>query len=53
MGLTAYRRWHVWRGTLEARADIKNLLNKQYEIVARYPMPGQAAILNKLQILRK
>ena len=42
MGLTAYRRWRVWRGTLEARADIKNLLNKQYEIVARYPMPGRS-----------
>ena len=41
-GLTAYRQWRIWQGTLETRADIKNLFDKQYEIVARYPMPGRS-----------
>lgn len=36
MGLTAYRAFHHW----EVRADVKNLLDKQYEIVGHYPMPG-------------
>ena len=39
-GMTAYRKFKVWHGTLEARADVKNMLDKQYYIVAGYPMPG-------------
>ena len=42
MGLTAYRAWELWSGELEIRADIKNLLDKQYEIVSHYPMPGRS-----------
>ncbi len=30
------------KGKLELRADLMNVLNKQYEIVARYPMPGRS-----------
>ena len=42
MGITAYRsfRWHNTR--FELRGDIKNLLDKQYEIVSHYPMPGRS-----------
>lgn len=39
IGMTAYRKWKLWIGEIEVRADIKNLLNKQYEIVSHYPMP--------------
>lgn len=38
MGLTAYRTL----GHFELRGDIKNLLDKQYEIVGHYPMPGRS-----------
>ena len=38
MGLTAYR----ILGRFELRGDIKNLLDKQYEIVGHYPMPGRS-----------
>lgn len=41
-GLTAYRDIRLWGGTLEVRADVKNILDKQYEIVAKYPMPGRS-----------
>ena len=42
MGITAYRsfRWH--NTSFELRGDIKNLLDKQYEIVSHYPMPGRS-----------
>lgn len=39
-GITAYRNFSLWHGSLEARLDVKNLLDKQYCIVAKYPMPG-------------
>jgi len=39
-GLTLYRKFSLCGGTLEPRLDIKNLLDKQYFIVAKYPMPG-------------
>ena len=42
MGLTAYRTCKLTFGELEARADVKNLLDKQYEIVSHYPMPGRS-----------
>ena len=41
-GLTA---WHTfcWNGqSLEARFDLKNLFDQQYEIVRLYPMPGRS-----------
>lgn len=39
-GVTAYRDFNLWHGALQARLDVKNLLDKQYYIVAKYPMPG-------------
>ena len=42
MGLTA---WHVFcwgQQQLEARFDLKNLFDAQYEIVHFYPMPGRS-----------
>ena len=41
-GLTAYRAFVFGIHRLEARADLKNVFNKQYEIVGRYPMPGRS-----------
>lgn len=38
--LTAYRTFRVCEQPLQVRADIKNILNRQYQIVAGYPMPG-------------
>ncbi len=41
-GVTAYHTF-CWGGQkLEVRLDIKNILNKQYEIVHFYPMPGRS-----------
>ncbi|MDE6422791.1 MAG: TonB-dependent receptor, partial [Muribaculaceae bacterium] len=40
-GLTAWRVFNVKKHTIDIRADIQNILNKQYYIVARYPMPGR------------
>lgn len=42
VGTTAYRTWKLWKGEMEIRIDIKNLLDKQYEIVSHYPMPGRS-----------
>ena len=42
MGLTF---WHTFcwkKQLLETRVDVKNLFNKQYEIVRFYPMPGRS-----------
>ncbi len=39
-GLTAYRDFRLRACTLEARADLLNVFDKRYEIIARYPMPG-------------
>ena len=41
-GLTAYRAWRLGAGTIELRADVKNIFDKQYELVAKYPMPGRS-----------
>lgn len=40
-GLAAYRRVVLGRHRMELRADVRNLFDKQYELVARYPMPGR------------
>jgi outer membrane cobalamin receptor len=42
VGASAYRRFHVGRGVMECRVDVKNLTDKQYEIVGAYPMPGRS-----------
>lgn len=45
-GLTLFRTFQLRGHSLEVRADVTNLLNKQYQIVARYPMPGRAWTLS-------
>ena len=41
-GLSAYRTFSWGQQQLEARFDLKNLFNAQYEIVRLYPMPGRS-----------
>lgn len=41
-GVSLFRKFIIRNKTLEVRGDILNLFNKQYEIVARYPMPGRS-----------
>lgn len=38
---SGFRDFSVGRHTLTARASVTNIFNKQYDIVARYPMPGR------------
>lgn len=42
VGITMWRRFHIGRPVAEIRFDIKNLFDKQYEIVRSYPMPGRS-----------
>lgn len=42
MGLTVWHVFHWGKQQLEARLDVKNLFDKQYEIVRFYPMPGRS-----------
>lgn len=42
MGITAYRSFPLWGHEFELRADVMNLLDRQYVVVARYPMPGRS-----------
>ena len=42
LGASAYRDFHMGDVTLTARVVAQNLLDKQYDIVAHYPMPGRA-----------
>lgn len=42
MGLTAWHTFQWGHHKLEARFDLKNLFDKQYEIVHFYPMPGRS-----------
>lgn len=39
VGISAYHRFALAAGALYLRADVENLLGKQYELVANYPMP--------------
>ena len=39
---SAYRVLRFSRHTLELRADLKNLFDRQYEVVKLYPMPGRS-----------
>ena len=41
-GLTAYHTFRWGTQQLEARIDVKNLFDTQYEIVQFYPMPGRS-----------
>ena len=42
VGLTLWRQVKLGRSSIDARLDVKNLLDKQYEIVGSYPMPGRS-----------
>lgn len=44
-GVTARRRLTIGHHRFEVRADVKNLFNRQYELVARYPMPGRSYMM--------
>ena len=39
---TAYRTFALRKSELTLQASVLNILDKQYEIVARYPMPGRS-----------
>lgn len=41
-GFSAHRQLAVGKGRMEVRVDVKNLLDRQYEIVGHYPMPGRS-----------
>lgn len=41
-GLGIFKKFHYRRIEVEGRIDVLNLFNKQYEIIARYPMPGRS-----------
>lgn len=41
-GLTAYRHIQWGKHRIEVRGDVKNLFNRQYSIVALYPMPRRS-----------
>jgi len=45
-GLTLWRRFHIGRPVAEVRFDVKNLLDRQYELVRSYPMPGRSWMVN-------
>lgn len=42
IGTTLWRELTIKSCNIELRFDILNLLNKQYSVIARYPMPGRA-----------
>lgn len=39
-GITLFKSFKITHNEMTIRGDIKNMLNKQYEIVKGYPMPG-------------
>lgn len=39
-GITLFKSFKVLKNEITLKGDIKNLFNKQYEIVKAYPMPG-------------
>lgn len=41
-GLTLMQSFKFKRNTIDLRFDVTNMFDKQYEIVASYPMPGRA-----------
>lgn len=50
-GITAYRTIGWGKHQLSLRMDVKNVFNKQYEIVRLYPMPGRQWMLTVKYIL--
>ena len=45
MGVAAWRNFSIWRTKITVRADAINLLDKQYQVVRLYPMPGRSFTL--------
>lgn len=45
-GISLSHSFHIRRSDLEIRGDILNLLNKQYQVIARYPMPGRSWMIS-------
>ena len=41
-GFTLWRRFNIKAHELELRFDIMNMFDKQYSVIARYPMPGRS-----------
>ncbi len=42
MNITMFRTFPLRRASLTLRAAVRNVLDKQYEFIARYPMPGRS-----------
>lgn len=40
-GITAWHTFLIKSNSIDLRIDLQNILNKQYYVVARYPMPGR------------
>ena len=40
-GVALFHTFMIKKHSMELRGDITNILGKQYEIIARYPMPGR------------
>ena len=51
VGLSAYRTFSFNHANLTLRGGIQNLFDKQYDIVAHYPMPGRAWKLSAMVAL--
>ena len=45
-GVTLWKTFRWRQQSLEARVDINNILDKQYVIIARYPMPGRSLMIS-------
>lgn len=45
LGLTCYRNFNLPTGVLKTSLSLHNLLNKNYEIVRRYPMPTRRFVI--------
>lgn len=41
-GISLFRSFTAGKARIEGKAEILNLFNRQYEIIARYPMPGRS-----------
>ena len=51
-GATLWRRFALGCGSVfEVRADLINMLDKQYSVIARYPMPGRSWMVTLKYIL--
>ena len=45
-GFTVYRSFKISGTRLDLRGDVQNLMNKQYDVINHYPMPGRNARLS-------